>query len=64
MNFRPMLIWLAMAAAALGASYWGLDLRLVAAGCVGIAIVTGTRTKPITTTSPDPKNEDVLVHGR
>jgi len=44
MNFRPLLIWLALAAAALLAGgYFGVDLRLIAAGCVGIAVLTGSR---------------------
>lgn len=43
MNFRTTLIWLALAAAALVAGAWlDLDLRLIAAGCVGIAVLSGS----------------------
>ena len=43
MNFRTTLIWLALAAAALLASAWtDVDLRLIAAGCVGIAVLSGS----------------------
>ena len=44
MNFWTVLIWLALAATALLAGgYWGIDLRLIAAGCVGIAVLSGSR---------------------
>ena len=42
-GFRTTLIWLALAAAALLASAWtDVDLRLIAAGCVGIAVLSGS----------------------
>ena len=42
MKLLPTFFWLALAAAALLAGYAGFDLRLLAAGCVGVAVLSGT----------------------
>jgi hypothetical protein len=42
MKLLPAIFWLALSAAALLAGYAGLDLRLLAVSCVGIAALSGS----------------------
>jgi hypothetical protein len=42
MKLLPSLFWLVLATGALLAGYAGLDLRLLAAGCVGMAVLAGS----------------------
>lgn len=42
MKLLPTLFWLTAAAAALLASYAGIDLRLLGASCIGIAVLSGS----------------------
>jgi hypothetical protein len=42
MKLLPPLFWLAFATGALLAGYAGLDLRLLSAGCVGMAALAGS----------------------
>ena len=42
MKLLPTFFWLALATGALLASYVGIDLRLLAAGCIGIAVLSGS----------------------